>query len=281
MPLGSPLPVDNPQVGIYDAATIDVRLRLPDDLLLRGRDMHASFSRVGLGDMNITVGGELQIRKAPAGQPDLIGTVTVVRGFYDFQGRRFEVLRDSQIRFQGTRPIDPALQVERAAHHFRRDGDREHPRYGAPAAGEPVEPAAARRSRCAVADRVQPADQSARRRRTVESRRARRRSGRRISRDAARELDRARARSRHLRDPRIRRRERAAVDRCRSAIRLATVRVVPSGVRIGRLQLSCRSSTASTNCFASSAPSRKGTQRSHRTQRIDTTGLDLIYTLSY
>jgi autotransporter translocation and assembly factor TamB len=102
---------DNPRVGLYDTATIDVRLRLPDDLLLRGRDMHASFSRVGLGDMNITVGGELQIRKAPAGQPDLVGTVTVVRGFYDFQGRRFEVLRDSQIRFQGTRPIDPALQV--------------------------------------------------------------------------------------------------------------------------------------------------------------------------
>jgi autotransporter translocation and assembly factor TamB len=105
-------PGDDPQVGIYDTATIDVRLRLPDDLLLRGRDMHASFSRVGLGDMNITVGGELHIRKAPAGQPDLVGTVTVVRGFYDFQGRRFEVLRDSQIRFQGTRPIDPALSVD-------------------------------------------------------------------------------------------------------------------------------------------------------------------------
>ena len=112
-PSASPVAVsENPQVGLYDAATIDVRLRLPDDLLLRGRDMHASFSRVGLGDMNITVGGELRIRKAPAGQPDVVGTVTVVRGFYDFQGRRFEVLRDSQIRFQGTRPIDPALQVD-------------------------------------------------------------------------------------------------------------------------------------------------------------------------
>ena len=103
---------DNPRAGLYDTATIDVRLRLTDDLLLRGRDMHASFSRIGLGDMNITVGGELQIRKSPAGQPDVIGTVTVVRGYYDFQGRRFEVLRDSQIRFQGTRPVDPALQVD-------------------------------------------------------------------------------------------------------------------------------------------------------------------------
>jgi autotransporter translocation and assembly factor TamB len=105
-------PTDNPQVGLYDTATIDVRLRLPDDLVLRGRNMHASFSRIGLGDMNITVGGELQIRKAPAGQPDLVGSVRVVRGYYDFQGRRFEVLRDSQIRFQGTTPIDPALQVD-------------------------------------------------------------------------------------------------------------------------------------------------------------------------
>jgi TamB, inner membrane protein subunit of TAM complex len=99
-------------LNLYDAATVDVRVVLPDDLVLRGRDMHASFSRIGLGDMNITVGGDLRIRKAPAGLPDVIGTVTVVRGFYDFQGRRFEVLRDSQIRFQGSRPIDPALQVD-------------------------------------------------------------------------------------------------------------------------------------------------------------------------
>jgi translocation and assembly module TamB len=103
---------DDPNVGLYDASTVDIRLRLPDDLVLRGRDMHASFSRIGLGDMNITVGGEMQIRKAPAGDPDLVGTITVVRGFYDFQGRRFEVLRDSQIRFQGVRPVDPALQVD-------------------------------------------------------------------------------------------------------------------------------------------------------------------------
>ena len=89
-----------------------MRVVIPDDLLLRGRDMHASFSRIGLGDMNITVGGDLQMRKAPSGEPDVVGTVSVVRGFYDFQGRRFEVLRDSQIRFQGTRPVDPALQVD-------------------------------------------------------------------------------------------------------------------------------------------------------------------------
>ena len=106
----SSAPKDSP--SLYDAATVDVRLVIPDDLVLRGRDMHASFSRIGLGDMNITVGGNVQLRKPPSAQPDIVGTVTVIRGFYDFQGRRFEVLRDSQIRFQGTRPIDPALQVD-------------------------------------------------------------------------------------------------------------------------------------------------------------------------
>ncbi len=107
---GTPAPPA--RTSLYDAATVDVRVVIPDDLLLRGRDMHASFSRIGLGDMNITVGGDLQVRKAPSGEPDVVGTVSVVRGFYDFQGRRFEVLRDSQIRFQGTRPVDPALQVD-------------------------------------------------------------------------------------------------------------------------------------------------------------------------
>jgi translocation and assembly module TamB len=34
-----------------------------------------------------------------------------VRGTYDFQGRRFQVLRDGTIMFRGESPIDPALNV--------------------------------------------------------------------------------------------------------------------------------------------------------------------------
>jgi TamB, inner membrane protein subunit of TAM complex len=97
--------------SLYDAASVDITILLPDNFLLRGRNMQTAYSRIGLGDMNITVGGDLHIRKAPSGEPDLVGTISVVRGSYAFQGRRFEVLRDSQIRFQGLKPIDPALQV--------------------------------------------------------------------------------------------------------------------------------------------------------------------------
>ena len=108
---GATPPSSSPRLSLYDAATIDLTVTLPDDFLLRGRDMQTSYSRIGLGNMNITVGGDLHIRKAPDGEPDVIGTVSVVRGFYEFQGRRFDVLRDSQIRFEGLKPIDPSLQV--------------------------------------------------------------------------------------------------------------------------------------------------------------------------
>jgi autotransporter translocation and assembly factor TamB len=107
----APKPAIAAKPSLYDAATVNLHVRLPDDLVLRGRDMQASFSRIGLGDMNITVGGDLNVRKDPSAEPEIIGTVSVVRGFYEFQGRRFDVLRDSQIRFLGNKPVDPALQV--------------------------------------------------------------------------------------------------------------------------------------------------------------------------
>ena len=147
-------------VSLYDAATVDIHLMLPDDLVLRGRDLQTAYSRIGLGNMNITVGGDLSIRKSPGGEPDVIGTVSVVRGFYEFQGRRFDVLRDSEIRFQGLKPIDPALQVGAqrlisgvtAIVNIR--GTARQPVVSLTSSADG-------RGRRAVADCVQPADQSA------------------------------------------------------------------------------------------------------------------------
>jgi len=47
----------------------------------------------------------------PYDQPRLIGTVNTVRGTYDFQSRRFTILRDGTVRFEGTDDIDPALDI--------------------------------------------------------------------------------------------------------------------------------------------------------------------------
>jgi translocation and assembly module TamB len=64
-----------------------------------------------MGDMNVTVGGDVQVRKSPGGQVILVGNVQTIRGSYDFQGRRFELARGGQIRFIGTPQINPAIDI--------------------------------------------------------------------------------------------------------------------------------------------------------------------------
>jgi autotransporter translocation and assembly factor TamB len=97
--------------GLLTGATADVRVRIPDNLVLRGRDLRTSTSSLGLGNINMTVGGDFRIRKDAGTPVALVGTVNTVRGTYDFRGRRFDILRDGRIQFQGTQPIDPALDV--------------------------------------------------------------------------------------------------------------------------------------------------------------------------
>jgi autotransporter translocation and assembly factor TamB len=63
-----------------------------------------------MGNVNITLGGALTLAKDP-GLPPLAGEVEVVRGTYEFQGRRFNILPDSTLRFRGSEFLDPALDV--------------------------------------------------------------------------------------------------------------------------------------------------------------------------
>ena len=54
----------------------------------------------------VTLGGDLTLTREP-GDPAmrLAGAVNTIRGNYDFQGRRFEILRDGSIRFEGLEQI--------------------------------------------------------------------------------------------------------------------------------------------------------------------------------
>ena len=92
--------------------TFDLTVQVPDNLILRGRDIQLADSPVALGDLNVTVGGDFSIRKNAGDPPVLIGTVTAIRGTYGFQGRRFELLRDGTIAFRGETPVDPALMLQ-------------------------------------------------------------------------------------------------------------------------------------------------------------------------
>ncbi len=91
--------------------SMDLRVRLPDNLVLRGTNLRTSATSLGLGNINVTVGGDFRVRKEPGTPIALVGTVNTVRGSYDYRGRRFDILRDGRIQFQGSQPIDPAIDI--------------------------------------------------------------------------------------------------------------------------------------------------------------------------
>jgi translocation and assembly module TamB len=61
----------------------------------------------------VTLGGDLRATKEAGKQIALVGAVNTVRGNYDFQGRRFEILRDGTVRFDNAplNEMDPLLDI--------------------------------------------------------------------------------------------------------------------------------------------------------------------------
>jgi uncharacterized protein involved in outer membrane biogenesis len=95
----------------FDNVALDVHLRIPDNLVVRGRKLRPGGpTRAALGDMNITFGGDLTVRKNYDAPLTIAGTVNTVRGTYQFQGRQFDIARDGTIRFTGD-PADPIVDV--------------------------------------------------------------------------------------------------------------------------------------------------------------------------
>lgn len=99
------------EAGPVAEGVIDLEMTMPDNLVLRGRDIRTAAGSLGLGDMNLTVGGTVAIRRSADDPLRVVGAIEVVRGYYEFQGRRFDVEEGSEIRFRGGDTIDPALNV--------------------------------------------------------------------------------------------------------------------------------------------------------------------------
>jgi len=106
-----PQPTTPAVPGMFDALELRVGLAIPGDLLLKGNNIKPANAPIDVGDMNAYVGGAVSLEKAPGGMLRLVGEVNTVRGNYTFQGRRFEILRDGRIRFQGSEVIDPLLDL--------------------------------------------------------------------------------------------------------------------------------------------------------------------------
>ena len=96
---------------LWSRTDLDVRVRIPDNMLLRGQNIRTSAAAANIGNISLVVGGDFRVQKERRRPTTLVGNVTTVRGSYEFYGRRFDILRDGRIQFQGSTPIDPALDI--------------------------------------------------------------------------------------------------------------------------------------------------------------------------
>ena len=90
---------------------LDVALHVPKTLRLTGNDVQVSTGTpIGLGDINLRVGGDLYLYKDPGQALSVTGSLDQVSGTYAFQGRRFAIDEtNSSINFVGD--LDPQLWV--------------------------------------------------------------------------------------------------------------------------------------------------------------------------
>lgn len=110
-PAGPVGPVGPVGPAMFSQSAVSIELELPDNVVIRGRGIQTEEGIIGLGDINLTVGGLLRVTKSPGAEVSLLGEVAAVRGTYDFQGRRFAINRGSLLRFRGDDMTNPALDI--------------------------------------------------------------------------------------------------------------------------------------------------------------------------
>jgi len=103
-------PAEAPQ-PLFRALDLDIALNVPSNLVLRGNNLRPANAPIDVGDMSVTVGGLLRVRKAPGADLHIVGDVNTVRGNYSFQGRRFEIMREGRIRFAGVDELNPSIDI--------------------------------------------------------------------------------------------------------------------------------------------------------------------------
>ena len=88
-------PADN---ELLKSATVDLSVVVPNQAWIRHPEA------------NVELSGKLRAVKEAGKEMTLVGTITVVRGWIGFQGRRFNLTRGS-VEFRGDETLNPALDV--------------------------------------------------------------------------------------------------------------------------------------------------------------------------
>jgi hypothetical protein len=100
------------QAGPMAPVALNVHLVVPDNMVVRGQDIRpGGATAMQIGNVNATVGADLRIQKEPNAPITIRGTADTVRGFYEFQGRRFELVRGGTVQFLGLPELNPNLDV--------------------------------------------------------------------------------------------------------------------------------------------------------------------------
>jgi len=114
-------PYDTEQTTIIDVGTetarstwqmlgMNLTLHVPNTLRLSGDNVQLSpGTPIGLGDINLRVGGDLYLYKDPHQPLYVTGSFDTMSGTYAFQGRRFDIDPTSSIVFRGD--LSPELYV--------------------------------------------------------------------------------------------------------------------------------------------------------------------------
>ena len=102
-------------INPWDRIGIDVTLHVPDALKLSGENVQVSpGTPIGLGDINLRVGGDLYLYKDARQPLSVTGSLDRVAGTYAFQGRRFDIDEtSSSINFRGDLNPDVYVSVVR------------------------------------------------------------------------------------------------------------------------------------------------------------------------
>jgi hypothetical protein len=107
----NPAPESPRAPGLFDRLDMNIDVGVPSNLVVNGRNIRPANAPIDVGDISATVGGAIQVKKAPGDRLRLSGEVNTVRGSYTFQGRRFDIERDGRIRFTGSEEIDPLIDL--------------------------------------------------------------------------------------------------------------------------------------------------------------------------
>ncbi|MBD3761207.1 translocation/assembly module TamB domain-containing protein [Rhizorhabdus sp.] len=84
--------------GLPSLWKLDIRIRADNRIFVSGMGLEAEWAT------------DLRVRGS-AGDPRVIGRLSIVRGTYSFAGRRFDLAQDGEVRFEGGPVNDPQLDL--------------------------------------------------------------------------------------------------------------------------------------------------------------------------